>query len=175
MNQYTYLQVKQLFMELFCTKRTGIADPTIRHTKRSTFLVSEEGECEGEQGYWVVEEETGEEGFVSLFSEEDFCVLGAKRSYTRKRVFNRRFKKRKRPWRQTTEKTWLSTKEGPITKARAIWQMIRNSQMTKRFMGRKAVRKVARKEARRTRTRSNPPRKASPPRATLHHLLVRRT
>ena len=37
MAQYTYLQVKQLFMELFCTTRTGIADPTIRHVKRSTF------------------------------------------------------------------------------------------------------------------------------------------
>ena len=92
MNQYTYLQVKQLFMELFCTTRTGIADPTIRHTKRSTFLVSEEGECDGEQGYWVVEEETGEEGFVSLFSEDDFWVLSAKGGYTKKRVFNRRFK-----------------------------------------------------------------------------------
>ena len=91
-NQYTYLQVKQLFMELFCTTRTGIADPTIRHTKRSTFLVSEEGECDGEQGYWVVEEETGEEGFVSLFSEDDFWVLSAKGGYTKKRVFNRRFK-----------------------------------------------------------------------------------
>ena len=92
MNQYTYLQVKQLFMELFCTTRTGIADPTIRHTKRSTFLVSEEGECDGEQGYWVVEEETGEEGFVSLFSEDDFWVLSAKGGYRKKRVFNRHFK-----------------------------------------------------------------------------------
>ena len=52
MAQYTYLQVKQLFMELFCTTRTGIADPTIRHAKRSTFLDTEEGECDGEQGYW---------------------------------------------------------------------------------------------------------------------------
>ena len=28
MAQHTYLQVKQLFMELFCTTRTGIAGPT---------------------------------------------------------------------------------------------------------------------------------------------------
>ena len=34
----------------------------------------------------------GEEGFVSLFSEDDFWVLSAKGSYTKKRVFNRRFK-----------------------------------------------------------------------------------
>ena len=25
--QYTYLQVKQLFLELFCVSRTGVADP----------------------------------------------------------------------------------------------------------------------------------------------------
>ena len=54
-------------MELSCTTRTGIADPTSRHTKRSTFLVAEEGEYEGEKGYWAVEEETGEEGFCQSF------------------------------------------------------------------------------------------------------------
>ena len=75
MNQYTYLQVKQLFMELFCTTRTGIADPTIRHTKRSTFLVSEEGECDGEQGYWVVEEETAQIFQKSLIKERLFYLL----------------------------------------------------------------------------------------------------
>ena len=77
MAQYTYLQVKQLFMELFCTTRTGIADPTIRHVKRSTFLVIEEGEYDGETGYWVAEEETGEGG------------------YNKRRVFSRRFKQGK--------------------------------------------------------------------------------
>ena len=76
MAQYTYLQVKQLFMELFCTTRTGIADPTIRHVKRSTFLVIEEGENDGETGYWVAEEETGDEGFVSLYIEGR--ILGLK-------------------------------------------------------------------------------------------------
>ena len=110
MTQYTYLQVKQLFMELFCTTRTGIiADPTIRHAKRSTFLFADEGECDGDLGYWVFEEETGEEGFVSLCAEDDFWVLGAKGSYTRKRVFNLQTRKRKRPRRQRTAKTtWLS-------------------------------------------------------------------
>jgi len=91
MTQYTYLQVKALFMELFCVTRTGIADPTIRHMRRSTFVVLDEGEYEQEQGYWVVEQETGEEGFVSLFSEEEFWVLQAKGGYTRRRVHRRKF------------------------------------------------------------------------------------
>ena len=44
MAQYTSLQVKRLFMELVCATRTGIADPTIRHVKRSTFLVADKGD-----------------------------------------------------------------------------------------------------------------------------------
>lgn len=32
---------------------TGIADPTIRHVKRSTFLVADGSEYDGETGYWV--------------------------------------------------------------------------------------------------------------------------
>ena len=53
MNHYTYLLVKQLFLELFCATRTGIADPVIQHRKRTTFLVIEEGDYEDETGYWV--------------------------------------------------------------------------------------------------------------------------
>jgi len=62
MAQYTYLQVKQLFMELFCTTRTGIA---------------------------------GDEGFVSLYIEDEFWALSAKGGYQKRRVFNRRFKQGK--------------------------------------------------------------------------------
>ena len=87
--------IKQLFMELVCTTRIGIADPTIRHVKRSNFLVIDEGEYDGETGYWVVEEQTGDEGFVSLYIEDEFWVLSAKGGYTRRKVFHRKFKQGK--------------------------------------------------------------------------------
>ena len=52
MPQYTYLQVKQLFLELFAVSRTGVADPNITHRKRSNFYVIDEGETEeGEFGF----------------------------------------------------------------------------------------------------------------------------
>ena len=71
--QYTYLQVKQLFLELFALSRTGVADPNIAHRKRSTFYIIEEGETkEGEHGFWVIDEETGEEGFTGLYTENEF-------------------------------------------------------------------------------------------------------
>ena len=96
MPQYTYLQVKQLFLELFAVSRTGVADPNITHRKRSTFYVLEEGEAEeGEYGFWVLDEETGEEGFTGLYTENEFWVLGAKGSYSKHRIHGRSFKKGK--------------------------------------------------------------------------------
>lgn len=62
MNNYTHLLVKQLFLELFCATRTGVADPTIQHRGGSAFIVIEEGEHEEETGLWVANEETREEG-----------------------------------------------------------------------------------------------------------------
>lgn len=92
---YIYLAVKQLFLELFCVTRTSIADPQIRQGRKSAFLVQEEGLLEGEEGFWVTEEETGEEGFVSLFAEDEFCVLQAKGGYMRRRIQGRRFRRGK--------------------------------------------------------------------------------
>ena len=93
MNNYTYLGVKGLFLDLFCGTATGTADPSIRRQRRSTFLVLDEGDLEEESGYWVMDQETGEEGFVSLFSESEFWVLAAKGGYTRRRIHGRRFRK----------------------------------------------------------------------------------
>jgi len=96
MPQYTYLQVKQLFLEFFAVSRTGVADPNITLRKRSTFYVLEEGETEeGEHGFWVLDEETGEEGFIGLYTEKDFWVLSAKGSYSKRRIYGRSFKKGK--------------------------------------------------------------------------------
>ena len=93
MNNYTYLGVKGLFLDLFCGTATGTADPSIRRQRRSTFLVLDEGDLEEESGYWVMDQETGEEGFVSLFSESEFWVLAAKGGYTRRRIHGRMFRK----------------------------------------------------------------------------------
>ena len=53
---------------------------------RTTFLVLDEGEYEEETGYWVMDQATQEEGFVSLFSETEFWVLGAKDGYTKRKI-----------------------------------------------------------------------------------------
>ena len=93
MQGYTYLRVKQLFLDLFCSNATSTADPLIRRDKRTTFLVLDEGEYEEETGFWVMDQATQEEGFVSLFSETEFWVLGAKGGYTKRKIHGRKFRK----------------------------------------------------------------------------------
>ena len=96
MPQYTCLQMKQLFLEFFAISRTGLADPKITHRKRSTFYVIEEGETEeGEYGFWVLDKETGGEGFTGLYTENEFWILSAKGSYSKRRIYGRSFKKGK--------------------------------------------------------------------------------
>ena len=90
---YTYLGVKSLVLDLFCGTATGTADPSVGRHKGSTFLVLDEGDLEEESGYWAMDQETGEEGFVSLVSESDFWALGAKGGYTRRRIHGRRVRK----------------------------------------------------------------------------------
>ena len=65
-NNYTYMAVKGLFLDLFCETATGTADPSICAQKRSTFLVLDEGDLEEESGYCVMDQGTGaESGFAS--------------------------------------------------------------------------------------------------------------
>ena len=73
MPQHLYLRVKQLFLEPFCVSKTGVADPNIAHRKGSSFVILDEGEtAEGEQFLWVVDEDTGEEGFTGPYRENEF-------------------------------------------------------------------------------------------------------
>ena len=66
------------------------------HRNRSSFYIIDEGETgEGGQGFWVIDEETGEEGFTGLSTETELWVLGAKGSYSKRRLYGRSFKKGK--------------------------------------------------------------------------------
>ena len=104
MMDYTYLSVKQLFMELFSSTGTSVADPMMRRTQRRNFLVLDEGSLDGEDVLWVQDEETGEEGFMTLYAEDEFWVLQSNRSggftYRRTRVPGRQFRKPSKGFRK---------------------------------------------------------------------------
>ena len=51
MMDYSYRTVKQLFMELFCSTGTSVADPMMCRSQRRSFLVLDEGLLDGEDGF----------------------------------------------------------------------------------------------------------------------------
>ena len=96
-NASVYLSpIETAVLRTFCRFPHRCCRPNITYRKRSTFYVLEEGETEeGEYGFWVLDEETGEEGFTGLYTENEFWVLGAKGSYSKRRIYGRSFKKGK--------------------------------------------------------------------------------
>ena len=76
----------------------------MRRSQRRNFLVLDEGLLDGENGFWVQDEETGEEGFTTLFAEDEFWVLQSNRSggFTcrRARVPGRQFRKLSKGFRK---------------------------------------------------------------------------
>ena len=107
--------------------RTGVADPKIPHRKRSSFYIIVEGETdEGEQGFWVVDEDTGEERFTGLFTETDFWVLGAKplRVLTlKRRLYGRSFKKGKPKGYCKERQTSFKTRPPSEVKRKRLYSM----------------------------------------------------
>ena len=99
LENYSYEMLKTHYHELFITTRTSIQDPSIRpkgNNRSNTFFIIEQGEYEGEEGFWV-EDEEGLEGFMSNNDEETFWVLEENDAFIARKVSGRnfRFKKRK--------------------------------------------------------------------------------
>ena len=77
LENYTHEMMKTQYHDLFITTRTSIQDPSIRPSggnQSNTFYILEQGEYEGEEGFWV-EDEEGLEGFMPTNDEETFWVL----------------------------------------------------------------------------------------------------
>ena len=70
LQSYTFDLIWSAFLELFCAPRSSLDNPSFRPSSQPrTFLVQCYGELEGSTGYWAVEEETGQEGFVQEFED----------------------------------------------------------------------------------------------------------
>ena len=100
---YTYEMMKTQYHDLFITTRTSIQDPSIRppgRNRSNTFYIK--GEYEGEEGFWV-EDEEGLEGFMATTDEETFSVLEENDAFIARKVSGRnfRFTKRKVKGKQT--------------------------------------------------------------------------
>ena len=123
----------------------GVADPDIAQRKQSTFYILEEGEAdEGERGFWVIDEETGEEGFTGLYTENEFWVQGAKGSYSKRRLHGRSFKEGKpKGYGKKGKRSRPGFRPRSKGKGYAAWD---NDQQGTQLSGEKEKAKRARKE-----------------------------
>ena len=91
-------EMKTLCHDLFTTTRTSIQDPSVRPHggKRSnTFYILEQGEYEGEESFWL-EDEEGLEGFMATNDEETFWVLEENNAFIARKMSGRNFRFKKR-------------------------------------------------------------------------------
>jgi hypothetical protein len=100
-DQYVFQDIRSWFIELLCNSRSSLEDPSVRQHQRKfgrarSFIVMDEGECEGSSGMWVEDYDTGIEGFLEttedcfwIFDDENF-------TWAARRFSGRRFVKRGR-------------------------------------------------------------------------------
>ena len=78
--------IRAAFRELFVTTRTSVQDPSLRPSDKNRgrqFYIMEPGEYDG---FWVEEEETGEEGFCPTEHDDQVWFLDQDDVFTVKRV-----------------------------------------------------------------------------------------
>ena len=70
MQGYTFDQIRECMIELFCVPRSTLENPSYRvNNQGRSFTVLDYGELDGTTGYWAECEETGEEGFLAEFDD----------------------------------------------------------------------------------------------------------
>ena len=92
MDQYRVMELREVFIELVGTVKTAVDNPMMNPSGsggRRAFLVLDEGELEGNFGYWA-EDEDGAEGFVDAL--EDVLWIWDDNDYA---WFQRRFQGRR--------------------------------------------------------------------------------
>ena len=72
LDQYNVQELRDLFLEMFCTTKTAVDNPMMQPSgmaQRRFFLVLDEGQLEGTDGYWAEDDEDGAEGFPDALED----------------------------------------------------------------------------------------------------------
>ena len=100
---YTFDLIREAFIELFCAPKSSIENPSFRVSGQGrNFCVLDYGDCEGSSGYWAMDEETGEEGFLEEYNEVFWTYDETNASVTGWYLCNQR----KQSHLQTSSNTW---------------------------------------------------------------------
>ena len=98
MDEYRVGELREVFIELFCTVRTAVDNPMMNPSGsggRRAFLALEEGELEGNFGYWAEDEEDGAEGFLDALEDVFWIWDDSDCSWYQRRFQGRRIRKGK--------------------------------------------------------------------------------
>ena len=98
MDQYRVIELREVFIELFCTVKTAVDNPMVNPSGsggRSAFLVLDEGELEGIFGYWAEDEEDGAAGFLDALEDVFWIWDENDHSWYQQRFQGRRTRKGK--------------------------------------------------------------------------------
>ena len=72
LDQYNIQELRDLFLAMFCATKTAVDNPMMQPSgmaQRRSFLVLDEGELEGTDGYWAEDDEDGAEGFQDALED----------------------------------------------------------------------------------------------------------
>ena len=72
LDEYNVQELRDQFSEMFCSTKTAADNPMMQASgigQRRSFLVLEEGELEGTDGYWAEDDEDGAEGFLDALED----------------------------------------------------------------------------------------------------------
>ena len=91
--QYTFDNITEIFTELFCANKTAFNNPFLNtRTGGRSFFIVDEGEYEEETGYWAVDEDTQEEGFLPEYGET-FWIYDGNAYFGRRLTHGRNLKR----------------------------------------------------------------------------------
>ena len=132
MDQYRVAELREVLIELFCTVRTAVDNPMMHPSGsggRRAFLVLDEGELEGNFGYWAEDEEDGAEGFLDALEDVFWIWDDHDYSWFQRRFQGRRTRKGKGKGRKGKGKAEdfsdLGTKEKEREKDKVTLQEMR--------------------------------------------------
>ena len=98
LDQYNVQELRDLFLEMFCTTKTAVGNPMMQPSgmaQRRSFLVLDDGELEGTDGYWAEDDEDGAEGFLDALEDVFWVYDGADYTWYQRRFQGRQTRRGK--------------------------------------------------------------------------------
>ena len=98
LDQYNVQELRDLFLEMLCTTKTAVDNPMMQPSgigQRRSFLVLEEGELEGTDGYWAEDDEDGPERFLDAFEDVFWVYDDADYAWYQRRFHGRQTRRGK--------------------------------------------------------------------------------